>query len=64
MNPNLFISLEASVKDALNQLSISGMRCLLVVEKDNILIGTITDGDIRKAILKKIDIRLKMKLII
>ena len=60
MNPDLFISKDASIKDALNQLSTSGMRCLLVVEKGNFLLGTITDGDIRRAILKKTDIRLKI----
>ena len=41
MNSDLFISKEASIKDALNQLSASGMKCLLVVKKDNFLLGTI-----------------------
>ena len=60
MNPDLFISKDASIKDALNQLSTSGMRCLLVVREDKSLLGTITDGDIRRSILKKIDIRLSI----
>ena len=35
MNSDLFISKEASIKDALNQLSASGMKCLLVIKEDN-----------------------------
>ena len=33
-------------------MSTTGEKCLVVVDKKNKLLGTLTDGDVRKAILK------------
>ena len=41
-----------TIKDALNNLVNSSKRICLVVNKKNNFIGTITDGDIRRALLK------------
>ena len=49
---NLLIKPNANVKNALEQLSKTGEKCLVVVDKKNKLLGTISDGDARKAILK------------
>ena len=48
----LFIQPNASIKDAFRQLDKSGKKCLIVANKKNKLLGTLTDGDIRKALLK------------
>ena len=48
----IFIYPSASIKDALKQLSKSGKSCLIVVNKANKLLGTLTDGDVRRVILK------------
>ena len=48
----LFIQPSASIKDALRQLSKSGKSCLIVVNRTNKLLGTLTDGDVRRVILK------------
>ena len=48
----LFIQPKASIKDALKQLSKSGKSCLIVVNNTNKLLGTLTDGDVRRVILK------------
>jgi len=40
------------IKDALKKLSVTGEKCLMVTDQDNRLLGTISDGDLRKAILK------------
>ena len=48
----LFIQPNASIKDAFSQLDKSGKKCLIVANKKNKLLGTLTDGDVRKAILK------------
>lgn len=45
------IRYDQTIKFALNKLKISGYRCLLVLNKNGQLIGTCTDGDIRKKIL-------------
>ena len=49
---NLLISQKATIRDALKKLSESARGCLLVVHKKNKLLGTLTDGDLRRVILK------------
>ena len=51
---NVLIDSSSLVKEAIATLSSGGMRIVLVVDKKNKLLGTITDGDIRRALLKKI----------
>lgn len=41
-----------SIRDALVLLNQTALQILLVVEEDNKLLGTITDGDIRRGLLK------------
>jgi|TARA_B100001964_G_scaffold243056_1_gene319841 dTDP-glucose pyrophosphorylase len=52
MNKNLLIKPNANIKSALKQLSKTGHKCLVVVDKKNRLLGTLSDGDVRKALLK------------
>lgn len=49
---NLLIKPNANIKNALEQLSKTGEKCLVVVDKQNKLLGTLSDGDVRKAILR------------
>jgi dTDP-glucose pyrophosphorylase len=49
---NLLIKPNTNIKNALKQLSRTGEKCLVVVDKKNKLLGTLSDGDVRKAILK------------
>lgn len=46
------ISLGLTIKGALEFQQKNSIKCLVVVDKKNRLIGTLSDGDIRKAILK------------
>ena len=48
---NLKINKNATLREALNKLSDSGQKCLLVVNNQRKLDGTLSDGDIRNAIL-------------
>ena len=41
----------SSLKNALKQMSATGEKCLVVVDKKNKLLGTLSDGDVRRAIL-------------
>ena len=52
----LLIKSNKSIKKALDQISKTGHKSLVVVAKNNKLLGTISDGDIRRSILKNIDI--------
>ena len=49
---NLLIKPNSTIRDALKQLSRAGEKCLVIVDKKNKLLGTLSDGDVRKAILK------------
>ena len=44
------LNLNHKIKEALVRLEKNRGKCLIVVNKDNILKGTITDGDVRRAL--------------
>ena len=46
----LHITTDTTIKESMRKLSKTGEKCLLVVE-ENLLLGTLSDGDLRKAIL-------------
>ena len=57
---NLLIKPNSTIRDALKQLSRAGEKCLVVVDKQNKLLGTLSDGDVRKIILNNISINKKL----
>ena len=56
MNKEVLIRRDQTVKEALKQLDKVSTKTLLVVDENNGLIGSISDGDIRRYILKGKDI--------
>ena len=46
------LKLSDSLEKAISILHHGGLRVALVIDKNNKLLGTITDGDIRRALLK------------
>ena len=48
------LKIPANLKDAVVKLNESGLKILCVVDKSNRLLGTISDGDIRRSLLKNI----------
>tara|TARA_Y100001935_G_scaffold254873_1_gene265425 strand:+ start:775 stop:1839 length:1065 start_codon:yes stop_codon:yes gene_type:complete len=48
----IIISKDATINQSLDLLDKTGKGCLLIVNKNGILIGTITDGDIRRQLLE------------
>jgi len=53
MNLNVYISPTATARDALKQLDILGLLApVLFVKEENRIVGTITDGDIRRGLLQ------------
>ena len=54
------ISNNSTIKSAIAKLSKAGVGTLLVVDKNNSFLGTLSDGDIRKAILKTKSIKHKI----
>lgn len=47
---------DSSIKEALQIIDSEGLQIALVIDENNTLLGTITDGDIRRGILKGIDL--------
>lgn len=52
----IFIDKYTSIKEAIKKLDITAKKILLVAEND-VLIGTVTDGDVRRWILKNGDLK-------
>ena len=42
---------DITIRKAMKKLSKSGEKCLVIIDKNKILLGTLSDGDLRKAIL-------------
>ncbi|MFS8541204.1 MAG: nucleotidyltransferase family protein, partial [Tissierellales bacterium] len=48
----ILISIDCTIREVLEKLDIGAKGIVLVVDRDKKLIGTITDGDVRRALLK------------
>jgi dTDP-glucose pyrophosphorylase len=48
----LLIKENITLREALKKISVGGHRCLVVLNKYNKLLGTLSDGDLRRAIIK------------
>ncbi len=53
---NLVINISIKIIEALNKLEKNSQKCLLVTDNKKKFLGTLNDGDIRRAILKGADI--------
>ena len=56
----LLINKNITLRDALKKISIGGHRCLVVLNKSQKLLGTLSDGDLRRAIIKGYSLDLKI----
>lgn len=54
---NLLVNKDSSIKEAMGIIDRAGLGVVFVVDENKQLFGVVTDGDIRKAILKGIDIK-------
>ena len=50
-----------TIHKAISNLNNTGRKCLVVIDNNNKIIGTLSDGDVRKAISKKINLNVKIK---
>ena len=57
---NLIISQSISIKQSLTKLEENNEKCLLVISKKGTLVGTLNDGDIRRAIIKGANVESKI----
>ena len=57
----ILITTNSTIKETLAKLQKSSLKCLIVVNQKKILLGTVNDGDIRRALLKKAKMNFKIK---
>lgn len=57
----LFSSENISLKSALNKINKNGKKCLIITTNKKVLLGVLTDGDVRHAINKNLDLNQKIK---
>jgi len=60
-NKKFLIQQETSIKEAMLHLTQEGIKILFIMDNDQKLIGTLTDGDIRRGITNGIDLTTKVK---
>ena len=60
---SIIISPNDSIRKAMKVIDETGLRCVLVVDEARHLLGIITDGDIRKHILKEVNLNLSVRVI-
>lgn len=60
---SIIISPNDSIKKAMKAIDDSGLRCALVTDDERRLVGILSDGDIRKHILKDINLNLSVRVI-
>ena len=56
---NIFIKKDISIREAIKKIDVTAKKILLVIEEE-IIIGTVTDGDIRRWILKNGDLNFEV----
>ena len=56
----ILISKHIKIFDVLQKLQNISARCLIIIDKDKKLLGTINDGDIRRALIKGVKINNKI----
>lgn len=56
--PDILISPDLPIFEAIKVLDAGALQIVLVVDKNNFLLGTVTDGDIRRGILRGFDLNL------
>lgn len=51
----ILLAPDASIQLAIKNLDESGLQIVLIAREDNVLLGTVTDGDIRRGLLRGLD---------
>lgn len=58
---SLFAEPDSTIKQCLIKLKKIGTKCLIISNKDKKLLGTFTDGDVRSALINRIDLNQSIK---
>ncbi|WP_197490054.1 nucleotidyltransferase family protein [Rheinheimera sp. SA_1] len=53
---NIVVSPDTPLAEAIEILDREGKRSLLIATEDNVLLGTVSDGDVRRALIRKVNL--------
>ena len=56
MKKEITVQPDIIVRQAMKKMSQSGVKCLVIIDEKKLLLGTLSDGDVRKAILDGVSI--------
>ncbi|WP_287497380.1 nucleotidyltransferase family protein [Pandoraea sp. CB10b_02] len=51
---------ESTIQDAIRNLDVTGLQIALIVDDNGVLLGTVTDGDVRRALLRGLDLNARV----
>lgn len=58
------LSVNSTIKDALQTINNGGLQVAIVVDENDALVGTVTDGDIRRGLLNGLDLNSSVSLVV
>ena len=58
------LSINSTIKDALQTINNGGLQIAIVVDENDTLVGTVTDGDIRRGLLNGLDLNSSVSLVV
>lgn len=58
------LSINSTIKDALQTINNGGLQIAIVVNENDALVGTVTDGDIRRGLLNGLDLNSSVSLVV
>ena len=58
------LSINSTIKDALQTINNGGLQVAIVVDENDTLVGTVTDGDIRRGLLNGLDLNSSVSLVV
>ena len=58
------LSINSTIKDALQTINNGGLQIAIVVDENDALVGTVTDGDIRRGLLNGLDLNSSVSLVV
>jgi len=64
MIESYLVTLETPIRDAIACIDLNGKGIVLVVDEERLLLGTISDGDIRRAILRGVNLDLSVQILL
>lgn len=62
--PNISIKISGTIRDAISRISQNSLQIICVTDENNKYLGTVTDGDIRRGLLKGLTLESKIDLVV